>query len=85
MGAMKINPWRKQWLGVTWEQKGHVYDCRRETEGEVLDLGMEKEVGSSWWGPFWDMGQEFRFCSKGNIKLLNASNEKDVEFYVFIF
>ena len=31
------------------------------------------------------MGQEFRFCSKRNIKLLNPSSEKDVEFYVFMF
>ena len=30
------------------------------------------------------MDQEFRFCSKRNIKLLNASSEKDVEFYAFI-
>ena len=51
----------------------------------MLDLGMEKEVGSSGWGTFWDMDQEFRFRSKRNIKLLNASSEKDVEFYVFMF
>lgn len=72
-------------MGVTArEQKGHSYDCSRETEREVLDLGMGKE-GLQLMGTFWDMGQEFRFYSKRNIKLLKRFSERCGVLCIYIF